>query len=77
MANKDKSMKILGLIALGTTTAYILMSRKNPDAKSIEGINIDIDPEKMVENITRHIPDQKAKSIVENIAKSSISKIIG
>lgn len=77
MASKEKSINILGLIALGTTTAYILMSRKNPETKSIEGINIDIDPEKMVENITRHIPDQKTKSIVENIAKNSISKIIG
>jgi len=75
--NKEKSMKILGLTALLSTTAYILLTKDNPESKSLEGVNINLDPERMVDNITSNITDQNVKRIIENIAKTSISKLLG
>ena len=77
MTKDEKSMKLLGLTALISTAAYILLTKDKPESKSLEGININLDPEKMVDNITSRIPDQNLKKIIENVAKTSISKILG
>lgn len=78
MDSKDKSTKILGAIAFASTVLFMLKSRKNNESTKIEGLNIDIDPEKMVDNIKPYITDDpNTNEIIANIAKNGISKLLG
>lgn len=78
MKTKDKSMKILGAIAFASTALFIFKSREKGVSTKIEGLNIDIDPEKIVDNIKPYISDDsKANDFIANIAKRGISKLIG
>jgi hypothetical protein len=78
MIKKDTSMKLLGVIAVITTGLFIIGTRDNKDAKKLEGLDINIDPEKIVDNITPFITsDERVKNILGNFAKVSISKILG
>lgn len=78
MAKKGKSQKILGAIAFASTALFILESRKNPDNTKIEGLNMDIDPEKMIDSVKSYIsPDEKLNDFIANIAKRNLSKLLG
>jgi hypothetical protein len=78
MASKGKSQKILGVIAFASTALFMLESRKSPDNKKIEGLNIDIDPEKMVDSIKANISkNPKVNDILADLAKSSIARLLG
>lgn len=78
MSKKGNSMKILGAIAVVSTTLFIVGSRKNKESTKLEGLDINIDPEKMIDNITPYITsDERTKNLLGNFAKVSISKILG
>ena len=71
-------MKILGAIALASTALFIFKSRTMTDAKPIEGLNIDIDPEKMVDNIKPYIStDPELNEKIANVTKRGIAKLLG
>jgi hypothetical protein len=77
MKKKGKSQKILGAIAFASTALFMFESRKNKENTKIEGLNIDIDPEKMIDNIKSYIsPNEKVNEMVANFAKDKISKIL-
>jgi len=77
MKKSDKSIKILGAIAAASTALFIFKSRTMPDSKQIEGLNINIDPEKMVDNIKPYIStDPELSEKIANIAKKGISKLL-
>jgi len=78
MSKKDKSTALLGAIAFATTALFILKTRNGEESRKIEGFNIDIDPEKMVDNIKPYISDNpKLNEKVSNIAKLGISQLLG
>jgi len=77
MIKKDKSQKILGAIAFASTALFMFRSRNTPESKKIDGLNIDIDPEKMIDNVKSYIsPNEKVNEIVANFAKSVTKKAL-
>lgn len=77
MSKNEKSMKILGAIALASTALFVFKSRENPDNTKIEGLNIDIDPEKMIDNVKSNIsPYPKVNEAIANAVKLKISKML-
>jgi hypothetical protein len=78
MAIKGKSQKILGAMAFATTALFMLESRKTAESTKIDGLNIDIDPEKMIDSVKSYIsPNEKLNNLVANIAKKTLSEILG
>lgn len=78
MKNEERSQKILGAIALASTVLFVFKSRKNKDNTKIEGLNVDIDPEKMIDNVKSYIsPHEKINNIVADFAKDKLSKLLG
>lgn len=77
MRNPDKSTKIIGAIALVSTALFLLKSRDNKESKKLDGLNIDIDPEKIVDNIKPYISDNPHfNNQLADFAKFQISKIL-
>ena len=78
MAKKGKSQKILGAMAFATTALFMFESRKMVDSTKIDGLNIDIDPEKIIDSVKSYIsPNEKLNNLVANIAKKTLSEILG
>lgn len=78
MKNKDNSVMLLGLLAFASTATFLYLSKGKELKAPLEGLNIDIDPDKLIDSaLTRVNSDENTKRIVGNIAKSSISKLIG
>lgn len=78
MRRKDKSTALIGVIAFATTALFVLKTRNGNETKKIEGLNIDIDPEKMVDNIKPYISDNpQINEKVSNMAKYGISQLLG
>jgi len=77
MATKEQSIKFLGILAAVSTASFLLLRSKNPENKGIDGLNINIDPELLIEKYIPKTNDPKADQIISNITKASISKILG
>jgi hypothetical protein len=60
-----KKETLLGLIAVGSTIAYIWLKKQNANSTELEGVEITVNPKKLVEGAL-------AMSNINPIAKHSI-----
>lgn len=74
--SNDKSTKILGVLALIGVGAYLYKTKNEPQNNKLEGLDINVDPELIVENIRSFIPDPKIQNFTVNATKKIVTKVL-
>lgn len=77
MATKEQSVKFLGILAVVSTASFLLLNRKNPENKGIDGLSINVDPELLIEKYIPKTDNPQVDEIISRVTKTSISKILG
>ena len=74
--------KLLALTAISSTIAFLYFSKKEGEVGNIEGINVNVDSEKLVSSLVDKIDlkgqsKQMLKNVATNLTSHAVDKVLG
>ena len=70
-----KKTTLIGLLAVGSTIAYLFLKKKEGDGEALEGIEVKVNPEKLIDGALAFSNiNPNTKDGIRQIARNAIRK---